>query len=61
MKDIIREKGGDLYIEVAHCVHCQRLTFAPDTDICGCGAELYPITRLIQLRKPVAPETLSGG
>ena len=48
-------------IEVAHCVHCEGITLAPDTDMCSCGAELYPVTKMIPLGEAVQVDALKGG
>jgi hypothetical protein len=59
--DFLRERDGHLYIEVSHCVHCERLMLAPITDECVCGAETYPVTKLVPLGKAVAVEEMLGG
>ena len=47
--DFIRIRDGHFYIEVSHCVHCERIMLAPITDECICGAETYPVTKLVPL------------
>jgi len=36
----VRKVRGEWVIEVAHCVHCERLVIAPQSDECVCGAEM---------------------
>lgn len=35
-------------VELAECVHCNSVTVNPQDDRCGCGAELYPVARIVQ-------------
>jgi hypothetical protein len=34
-------------IDLTECVHCGGVTIDAETDICRCGAELYPITKMV--------------
>jgi hypothetical protein len=34
-------------IRVARCNHCDGLTLNPQDNLCACGNELYPVTRLM--------------
>lgn len=48
-------------IEVAHCVHCKCIMLAPQTDMCDCGAELYPVTKMVPLGQSLRFDQLKGG
>ncbi len=48
-------------IEVAHCVHCEGITLEPQSDVCSCGAELYPVTKMVPLGVAVQADALKGG
>ncbi len=45
-------------IDVAHCVHCEAITFQPQSEVCGCGAELYPVSKKITLGSTTSVEDL---
>lgn len=45
-------RDGTLAIAVARCVHCERVTLAPTSDRCGCGAELHPVVKFVRLDQP---------
>lgn len=46
-------------IDVAHCLHCYRVTFNAESAICGgCGGELYPISKKIPAGKAVRLQEL---
>ena len=40
-------------VEVAECVHCGSVTLAPESDMCACGKELYPVSHLFPARTRV--------
>lgn len=48
-------------IEVAHCVHCGGITLAPKSDTCSCGAELYPVTKMVPLDEAIPVDGLKAG
>lgn len=56
---ILLDPAG-LKITVAHCVHCERLVIAPDTDECVCGAELYPVSKWVKLAVPTQVDDMKG-
>lgn len=58
--DVVKLRDGRLFIEVAHCVHCGSVVLAPEGDGCPCGAELYPVTRLVEVGAAVSPGSLFG-
>lgn len=60
-QSLIRVQDGRLYIEVMHCVHCERLTIGPTTDECTCGAECYPVTKSVPLGVPQKVAEMKGG
>jgi hypothetical protein len=33
-------------VEVAECTHCGSVTLAPESDMCACGQEMYPVSHL---------------
>lgn len=43
----LAERTAEHAIEIAECVHCGGYTLNPVTDICYCGCELYPITKVV--------------
>lgn len=49
---LLVQRDGTLCIAVARCVHCERVTLAPTSDQCGCGAELHPVVRFVKLDHP---------
>lgn len=48
-------------IEVAHCLHCEGIMLAPQTDVCDCGAELYPVSKKVPLGVSLKFSQLKGG
>jgi len=48
-------KDPNKLVEIAECNYCGCLTLNPSDDVCGCGEELYPVT------KTVAPGTRIKG
>lgn len=60
-KEAVRlNKKGEWVVTVAHCVHCSRLCIAPLSDLCSCGAEMYPITKSVPLGVPMRAEEMKG-
>lgn len=57
---LLRIKEGQYLIEIAHCVHCAGLVLAPQTDTCDCGAELYPVTKMVPLGVSLRIDQLKG-
>ncbi len=45
---IVKEEGGKRRVEVARCIHCEKITIAPWSR-CSCGSELYPSAALVEL------------
>jgi hypothetical protein len=46
-------------VEAAECYHCNCVTLNPTSDICTCGNELYPVSRIVPLG--VATDRLTFG
>lgn len=59
--EVVKERKGHLFVEVMHCIHCERITIAPTTDDCICGAECYPVTKWVALGVPHLVGEMKGG
>lgn len=58
--DVLKIVDGQLYIHVVVCPWCYRVTIAPDPtyDLCACGNEFYPVSKLVPLGEPQSQEQL---
>lgn len=56
----VRKVRGVWVIEVAHCFHCKKLVLCPQHDECSCGAELYPVKKLVPLGVPRTLAEMKG-
>lgn len=57
-----QDADGTWRIDVAHCIHCGRICLAPEpeSDLCSCGAEFYPVIKMVPLGVPVFPSEMKG-
>lgn len=61
LRQAVRQDAlGVWRIEVSHCIHCGRMCLAPETDTCSCGAEFYPVTKMIPLGVALFPSEMKG-
>lgn len=52
--------AGRIRVEVAHCVHCERLVLGPEPQRCACGGEFYPVSKTVPLGVPMHVEDMMG-
>lgn len=45
-------------VELAECVHCGCYTLNPESDMCACGKELYPVTKVVDPGTRITGECL---
>ena len=50
-----------LRIRVVHCVHCDTDCLNPQSDLCRCGAELYPMELRIRAGDPIPTRIAKEG
>lgn len=62
-KSDLRRRGEEraLFVSVAHCLECGRVTLAPNSDRCGCGNELYPVSKWVPVGEPLGLDDMKGG
>lgn len=37
----------DMPVSISRCIHCGGITLNAQDDVCACGNELYPVTRIM--------------
>lgn len=61
VKRAVRQGPDGIWrIEAAHCLSCGRICLAPDTDICSCGSEFYPVSKMVPLGVAVFASEMKG-
>ena len=53
--EIKKDKKGQWYVDVVHCLFCDCITIAPGANYfeCGCGQEYYPVVKAIPIGRPI--------